>query len=217
MDAWTITLNGRRVAGFEMAEGAEVVIGRSREADVVLDNPAVSRRHARLVRDADGVVLTDLGSRNGTFRNGRRIVGPVRVDPGDEIRIGKFVLTGAVQGPGAGPTDLDATVYVGSPAAAPARDGRRLTRVKGSTSLGKVELGSRRVVRVGRARGCDVRVPGWRVGRFHCSLLRSDGGHVLVPRSRWRATLRNGSKVRGPVRLRPGDEIRIGGVTFRYE
>jgi predicted component of type VI protein secretion system len=70
-----------------------VVIGRSPLSDVVLggDNQA-SRTHAVLDRIAGRWILRDIGSRNGTRVNGRRVLDPVRLRPGDEITIGRSAL-----------------------------------------------------------------------------------------------------------------------------
>lgn len=64
-------------------------IGRSLAADVRFDDPTVSRRHALIVRDADGVVVLDDRSLNGVFVNGERIERR-RLQDGDEIVIGRF-------------------------------------------------------------------------------------------------------------------------------
>jgi predicted component of type VI protein secretion system len=73
--------------------GHRVVIGRSPLSDVALAADAqVSRTHAVLERIADRWILRDVDSRNGTFVNGERVRGPVRLRPGDEIRIGKSAL-----------------------------------------------------------------------------------------------------------------------------
>jgi hypothetical protein len=69
-----------------------IVIGRSRECDVVLDDRNVSRRHAELVRDGDGFVLRDLDSTNGCSVNGRRIRS-APVTTGDSIVVGSTSLT----------------------------------------------------------------------------------------------------------------------------
>jgi hypothetical protein len=79
---------GRR----NVLSGSRVVVGRSREADIVLQDPNVSRRHAELRRDEGGWQIVDLGSTNGIKVNGRR-VGQQPLNPGDEITIGVTDLT----------------------------------------------------------------------------------------------------------------------------
>ncbi|MEO1316974.1 MAG: FHA domain-containing protein, partial [Pseudomonadota bacterium] len=73
-----------------------VVIGRAPEADLVLPEARVSRRHARLVRDARsaaGFALEDLGSTNGTFLNGARLGTrtPAGLNDGDSIDLGGVI------------------------------------------------------------------------------------------------------------------------------
>jgi Protein of unknown function (DUF3662)/Inner membrane component of T3SS, cytoplasmic domain len=72
--------------------GNRVVVGRSREADIVLADPNVSRRHAELRRDESGWQVVDLGSTNGIKVNGRR-VDQAGLSPGDHITIGVTDLT----------------------------------------------------------------------------------------------------------------------------
>lgn len=79
--------DGSRVA---LGDGP-VVLGRLPECDVVVNDPNVSRRHAEFRRTTDGVVVTDLGSTNGTRVNGA----PVRerqLTSGDEITVGSTTL-----------------------------------------------------------------------------------------------------------------------------
>ena len=52
-----------------------------------------SRRHARLVVTADGTVLEDFGSKNGTFRGNERVTSPIQLVDGDAIRIGSLLVT----------------------------------------------------------------------------------------------------------------------------
>jgi DNA-binding winged helix-turn-helix (wHTH) protein len=77
---------------FPLALG-EHVIGRDPDVEVRLDDATVSRRHARLVVTTEGTVLEDFGSKNGTFRGGERVTGPVRLADGDAIRIGSLLVT----------------------------------------------------------------------------------------------------------------------------
>lgn len=71
----------------------ENLIGRDPAADICIDAPRVSRRHARVVVENGGVRLDDLGSKNGTFVDGSRVDGRVELPIGAEIRLGSFVLT----------------------------------------------------------------------------------------------------------------------------
>jgi predicted nucleic acid-binding Zn-ribbon protein len=67
-------------------------IGRSLAADVRFDDPTVSRRHALIVRQPDGVRVLDDRSLNGVFVNGARVEGKVLKD-GDEIIVGRYRLS----------------------------------------------------------------------------------------------------------------------------
>jgi hypothetical protein len=72
---------------------AGAALGRSRQCEVVLDDPNVSRRHAEIRPRGGSWVLTDLGSTNGSCLNGRRIDNPEVLKPGDEIEVGTSTLT----------------------------------------------------------------------------------------------------------------------------
>src|SRR6202030_176416 len=77
----------------EVAVGTkEVSIGRSPECGIVIDNPAVSNYHARVVSEEGRMMLEDFGSLNGTFVNGQRVK-MVSLKPGDSIAIGKHTIT----------------------------------------------------------------------------------------------------------------------------
>jgi hypothetical protein len=65
-----------------------IAIGSHPSNDVVFDDTTVSRRHATITRKPDGFELTDLGSSNGTFVNGRRLQKPVALKRGDELKFG---------------------------------------------------------------------------------------------------------------------------------
>jgi len=67
-------------------------IGRSLAADVRFDDPTVSRRHALIVRQPDGVRVLDDRSLNGVFVNGERVEGKLLHD-GDEIIVGRYRLS----------------------------------------------------------------------------------------------------------------------------
>ena len=74
-------------------EEGESVIGRDPEVGIFLDHTSVSRRHARVVISAEGAVLEDLGSKNGTFVNETRVEAPSRIADEDKIRLGSVPMT----------------------------------------------------------------------------------------------------------------------------
>ncbi|HZQ37464.1 MAG TPA: FHA domain-containing protein, partial [Dehalococcoidia bacterium] len=67
-------------------------VGRSGENGIVLVHERVSRRHAQVEWDGERYLLRDLGSRNGTFLNGRRLEAPEPLHHGDLIGVGGFTL-----------------------------------------------------------------------------------------------------------------------------
>ena len=67
----------------------EWIVGSAAECAIVVANATVSRRHCRLVSVDSGYLIEDLGSRNGTFVNGTRITGPVRIAPTDRVTLGQ--------------------------------------------------------------------------------------------------------------------------------
>jgi S1-C subfamily serine protease len=72
----------------------EFDIGRDPSAEFLIDDPEISRRHASLSPLPDGSVeVNDLGSRNGVYVDGRRIDAPVKLEGGEELRLGDTVLT----------------------------------------------------------------------------------------------------------------------------
>jgi hypothetical protein len=72
--------------------GSRAVVGRSRECDVVLDDPNVSRQHAELRRNGGSWSVADLGSTNGIKVNGRRVE-QAELSPGDRVSFGLVDLT----------------------------------------------------------------------------------------------------------------------------
>lgn len=68
------------------------VLGRSSQADIVIDDPYASEFHMRFVSGDEGIVLHDLGSTNGTYVNGRRVTAPQVLMKGDAVQVGKTVM-----------------------------------------------------------------------------------------------------------------------------
>ena len=79
--------------GQEFKLDGSATIGRSPDATVMVDDPGVSRLHARIRRnDAGCFEVEDLGSKNGTFVNGARVDRPRKLARGDVVRVGETEL-----------------------------------------------------------------------------------------------------------------------------
>ena len=74
-----------------LADGV-IMIGRSADCQLILDDDYVSTRHARVVTTPNGIYVEDLGSTNGTYVNGQRITAPTTITLVDSVRIGKTVM-----------------------------------------------------------------------------------------------------------------------------
>lgn len=83
---------GRR---FELPD-TPALIGRD-SRQLPLDDNTVSRRHAELLPGDQGWTLKDLGSSNGTYVNGQRVVNTYQLKPGDQIRVGRSLLVFGAQ------------------------------------------------------------------------------------------------------------------------
>ncbi len=80
--------NGQR----HVLEKQRSVLGRSRDADVQIEDPNISRRHAEVVQEGSAYWLVDLGSTNGTEVNGRRVQ-RARLDDGSRFTLGETTVT----------------------------------------------------------------------------------------------------------------------------
>ncbi|HYP43603.1 MAG TPA: FHA domain-containing protein [Propionibacteriaceae bacterium] len=87
----TITQGAQAGTTAELA-GGTVLIGRSADCQLILDDDYVSTRHARIVSGAGGIYIEDLGSTNGSYVNGQRITAPTTLSMADTVRIGKIVM-----------------------------------------------------------------------------------------------------------------------------
>ncbi len=88
-----ILLEGRAKSRAKRVLGLSILIGRDPDADIRIEDEMVSRRHARIEVQGDRMVLRDLGSRNGTRRNGQFVQGEaIELVQGDRVHIGPVSL-----------------------------------------------------------------------------------------------------------------------------
>jgi pSer/pThr/pTyr-binding forkhead associated (FHA) protein len=88
-----LTMDNGHLAGRTFTVASPLTLGRSVENDIILTDDFASGHHARIDPEGSAVILTDLGSTNGTYLNDERVVQPRPLQPGDRIRIGRTTMT----------------------------------------------------------------------------------------------------------------------------
>ncbi len=234
MSVWAIKLHDKVVKQFAIEDGDRLIIGRNSDADVVLDNTAISRKHTAFEKRNGVYFLEDLGSLNGTMVNGRKIDSCVQLFDDDVIEIGKFLLLPAESlkdvrfaSQSASAKDYgDKTVFTtlsnrfGATAEKGKDRGRalyNLTVIKGNATPREIPLFGRSSLKIGKDMNCELRISGWFVARAQCYLINRDKKFYLVPQRSWAKTYVNGETLREEQELLKGDIIEIRGVQIRFE
>jgi predicted component of type VI protein secretion system len=89
--SWLVMSQGPQPGQTFMLDRDWLTAGRDPSNDIVINDPQVSRQHARITRQGQMMVVEDLGSTNGTFANGVRLTGPHVMSNGDVIGLGDGV------------------------------------------------------------------------------------------------------------------------------
>lgn len=108
-----VMFNNERVM-HQILEKDVYIIGRQEGCDIRIDNLGISRNHARIVRDGSGWIAEDLKSSNGTFVNGEQVERH-HLNEGDEIAIGKYIITFSESGVPAESTAQDEAAAQAAP------------------------------------------------------------------------------------------------------
>lgn len=234
MADWTINLHDTTIKTFSINEGQTITIGRGKECDISLDNTAISRQHTSLSLHSGIYFVSDMGSTNGTFVNGKKIEADEPVSENDTIVFGKFTLTPLIHGEtsvrvaasvSVDTMDLDeATVFVSNKKQTPPVQqfkqksvGPRITVVRGDASPQTLSLGGTSSVKIGKDPSCDMVIQGWFVAKAQVYLIKRDTSFILIPQRSWAGTYVNDCKITSEHTLRPGDIITIRGTTLRFE
>jgi hypothetical protein len=228
-------LLGRRTMQVYDFKQPSIIIGRDDGADVLIDNPSVSRRHAEIRLGDGGWVVEDLGSSNGTFIGGTKIQGPHSLGLGDEIGFGKFsIVFGKALGEGEHPAAV-------APARAAAAKQPSMSAGQGTMHINPHEvrellkdsdrkkrahiswesggqngthyLADAPAVLIGTDDLCDLRVP--KGPKHHVLLINTESGCDV----RYLATFGSmtvGGRGTKRARLRDGDIVEAGGLKLKF-
>jgi len=167
------------------------VIGASESCDLRVASPYVSGRHCRLDHERGQWFLEDLGSTNGTFVNGNRVVGRTPVKKTDAITLGRSV---AMPWPAAEAPRPRAV------AASTPQLGLKAVRLP---PVGQVLV-------IGRAPDCDVVLDFPMVSARHASIEHIDGGWLVRDLGSTNGTFVAGRRITDAVEVRSGDVIALG-------
>lgn len=209
----------RERAGEEIRVSGVATIGRDPGCTVVLADPSVSRRHARVELSPEGPKLVDLGSGNGVW------IGEHRVDyivlkSGQRFRIGSSIFECVLPASeGTAVEDPDKTVIGAAPRVAPparppavAREGflvRIVTRAdQGDAALEVAVKGSSATL--GRDNASTVAIDDKDISRRHARIEIKGQGFEVLDLGSSNGTWIDGCRIDGPVRIQPGQRVRLG-------
>ena len=227
----------------ECGVGAHAVsIGRLPDNGLVIDNPAVSGRHARVYREGNHYVLEDLKSTNGTFVNDKPIARHTLVE-GDMILVGKHTLAFTQRGgnqddegaleqfvPEVGTAPIKqphllSGLEQGHPwpvydavipkTAIPTAQGRigTVKVIAGNTTQPEFVLAAVTTM-IGKADTAQIRLQGWFKPKVAAAIARRGEGFTITPVGG--KLIVNGDKISSRRNLKTGDLIEVSGLTLQF-
>jgi pSer/pThr/pTyr-binding forkhead associated (FHA) protein len=233
---WELSVSSGPEPGRRYVLGDCARIGRNRENEILLRYGDVSRVHAMVERHADEYWITDQQSRNGTVVNGVAIGEPVRLSPGDTVRISgtEFVFQRSSGVPPAlDPTETVVLATLGPETMVWSKDLPEWRKASETSLIGvstgtwelavrsgpergrRFTLGSQ--ARIGRNPDNDISLGYGDVSRFHAIVERRDDGYWITDQQSRNGTVVNGISIAQPVRLSAGDRVRIAGTEFVFQ
>ncbi|RPH78291.1 MAG: FHA domain-containing protein [Nitrospiraceae bacterium] len=215
-----VKLHGQGSRSIELTHET-LTIGRKADNSLVIEDPAVSGHHARIVKVQAVFFLEDLMSTNGTAINGRPITRH-QLHDADVIAIGRHRLVfqehstaGTV--PQAPFIDLNHTMVLRSTGPAPSEPTLSATVlvITGKTDQPEYSL-IKQVTVIGSQTGSAIRLIGWFAPKTAATIARRGHSYSISHSQSTKPVLVNGIKVVGQHDLKDGDHIEVAGVTLKF-
>jgi len=238
MEEWAIIIKNRIVQRFNINEGQCLIIGRGSDANVVIDNKSISRKHCSLELKNGVYYLTDWHSMNGTRVDGKKIVSETQIMKSSLLELGRFILkpaslltsekeAGSMVAGSAGDEDHDKTLSVSGiykdkrnteeTVEGPAKGYRLLTVIEGPAAPSKVALKKLSVVKVGKEPSCQMILTGGLIGKIQFTVDYRKGAYYISHKGGMlKKTSVNGKKVKEDQKLKPMDVIEVGNARIRF-
>ncbi len=211
-----------------VTEKKRLSIGRTNDNDIVLENRAVSRKHAMIEFNNNAAVVVDNESLNGVFVNNRKISEEVLRND-DIITIGKYSLVyhaeSTQSGDDAG-ASFDGTMVLRTKKQKQLLDNDRVEREMVAKYGGSLLIGEenadfseyridRDVTTIGKAKFVHVRARGFMVSGIQAKIVKQSDEYLLANLGRRGKTRVNGEAVDQCI-LKNGDIISVGKTSFRF-
>lgn len=217
----TLVVQGREVRKFVL-NPAVTTIGRAQENDIVINNLALSRRHAEVTLRRGRFEVEDLGSQNGVFVNGERIDGPKALRDEDSITLGtyQFVFSSdrsgdpdirGVKKRKPEVTQLEDPDDLEPP---PAEATPLLVLKYNDVELQRFPIYGECLV--GRAKECDIQIAERRLSRRHCKLTFDNGRVTLEDLGSQNGTYVNRKRIPRRYELQHGDILNFAEYAIHY-
>jgi pSer/pThr/pTyr-binding forkhead associated (FHA) protein len=219
----TLVVQGREVRKFVL-NPAVTTIGRAQDNDIVINNLALSRRHAEVSLKNGRFAVQDLGSQNGVFVNSERIRSARVLADADTITLGTYHFVFSEQSPDPDiraarkkpeVTQLEEPEDPVAEQEEAAPDAPLLVLKYNDVELQRFTLSSERCL-VGRAKDCDVQIAERRLSRRHCEIIRDSGGFVVQDLGSQNGTYVNRKRIQGSYALKHGDILNFAEYSILY-
>ena len=238
MEEWAIIFKNRIVQRFTINEGQCLFIGRGSDANVVIDNKSISRKHCSLELKNGVYYLADWHSMNGTRVDGKKIASETQVMKSSLLEIGRFLLkpvshladekdAGSIVAGATDDEDLNETLSISGiyknkenteeTVEGPAKGFRLLTVLEGGAAPSKVALKKLSVVKAGKEPSCQLILTGGLVGKIQFTIDYRKGAYYISHKGGMlKKTSVNGNKVKEDQKLQPMDIIEVGNAKIRF-
>ena len=238
MEEWAIIFKNRIVQRFNIDEGQCLFIGRGSDANVVIDNKSISRKHCSLELKNGVYYLADWHSMNGTRVDGKKIVSETQIMKSSRLEIGRFILKpaslltdekegGSTVADSTDDEDFNQTLAISGiyksknnteeTMEGPAKGYRLLTVLEGAAAPSKVALKKLSVVKAGKEPSCQLILTDRLVGKVQFTIDFRKGGYYISHKGGMlKKTSVNGQKVKEDRKLQPMDIIEVGSAKIRF-
>ena len=182
---------------YRIAANSMLILGRSNEAgQLQIDHPSLSRKHLAIYADDSGLYIEDMGSTNGSYLNGEKLVAGQRIP----FREGDSLCLTPDQ---AVVVRLSAIAEI-SPSSSPPKKGKDISSL----------LASKKDVVIGRSSDCDLVLEDVMVSRRHARIQQKEGKVWIEDLNSSNGVYLNGKKISSKQQITEKDKVRIGLFSF---